>query len=70
MNRGHARNFQAGDAIENALPFRDEIAHLATLRLFQERLEIGAGDEDRLLGRGDNYAAQRFVGFNRSDLLA
>ena len=69
MNRCHARNFQGSNPIKNTLPFGDEIAQLACLRLFQERFQIGAGDEDRLLRGGDDQPAQRFVAFDNIDMF-
>ena len=59
MNRGAGRNFEPGEAVEYALAFGDERAQLAVLRLVQKRREISAGDEYRLLGRGDDNAGDR-----------
>ena len=56
MDRRDGRNFQRGETIENLLPFGDERAHLAGLRLTEQRLQIGAGDEDRLLRRRHDHA--------------
>ena len=70
VNRGHARNFQGRDPIENTLPLGDEIAQLACLRLFQECLQIRAGNEARFFRGGNDQPAQRFVAFDNIDMFA
>ena len=60
VDRRHGRDFERGEPVENSLTFRDEGAHLAGLRLSQQRLQIGARDEDRLLGRGHDHPFRAF----------
>src|ERR1700737_1499227 len=53
VNGSHSWNLQRGDAVKHALTFGNESAQLIALRVFEKRPEVGTGNEDRLLGRGD-----------------
>ena len=70
MDRGDARNVQRCEPIKNLLPFGDESAQLAALRLFEQRLEIGAGNENRFLHGGDDDAFDRRIFFDRVEMFA
>ena len=54
MDRRNSRNSQFGKPVESPLPLSNEGAHIPGLRLFQQRLQIGASHEDRFLRRRDD----------------
>ena len=70
MNRGHARNFQRRNSIEDALSFGDEVTQLAGLRLLEQRFQIGARDEDRLFRGRNDQTVQRLVALDNIDMFA
>ena len=63
VDRRHRRNFQRSQPVEDALTFGDERTHLAGLRLTEQRLQIGARDEDRLLRRGHDHTFETWSAF-------
>ncbi len=58
-----------GEAVEDSLPFGNECAHISRLGLLQQRLQIRAGDEDRLFCRSDNQTTQRGVILNEIEMF-
>jgi hypothetical protein len=63
-------DLQCGQTVENLLPFGYESAQLAGLRLSEQRLEIGTRNKDRFLrGRHDD-AAERWILFERTEMIA
>ena len=70
MDRGDGRNVQRCEPIENLLAFGNESAQLTALRLLEQRLEIGAHNENRFLRRGDDDAFDRCIFFDRIEMFA
>ncbi len=70
VDRRHRRNFQRSQSIEDALTFGNEGAHLAGLRLTEQRLQISARDEDRFLRRGHDHAFETGLLFDEIEMLA
>ena len=57
MNCGSRGNFQLDKPIHDFLAMRNEVAHFTALRPSQNRLQVGARDENRFLcGSNDQTA--------------
>ena len=69
MDCRNSRNLQCGKPVEDPLSFGNERTHVAGLRLFQQRLQVRAGDEDRFFRRRDDQPAQRSVVLDKIEVF-